>query len=162
MRIREVKANVLAYFHEAWKEHGAGLIIVDPEDMVVGADPATVREVLQELDDEGIIAWQGSAARLTGKGIRSFEEPGSEESQLLRFAQINVHGGNVQIGDRNQQIITYASVLTSLAEAIEKAPDVPAEQKRRWTAALGELAAHPLTQTAISAAAGIGGALLGK
>lgn len=66
-----------------------------------------------------------------------------------------IHGGNNQLGNSNTQNVTYQSMLTNLASAIEANPDIPADAKRDWSTKLREIASHPLTQTLLSAAAGV-------
>lgn len=68
---------------------------------------------------------------------------------------INVSGGNVQVGDGNQQTITYQALLSNLAAAVESSTDVPSGRKDVWATVLRELAAHPLTQSLITAAASV-------
>lgn len=72
----------------------------------------------------------------------------------------NMH--HAQVGDYNQQTTTYNNIVTSLIQEIEKSADIPDHQKKSWTSTLREIAAHPFTQTAVSALAGLGTALASK
>jgi hypothetical protein len=85
---------------------------------------------------------------------RSFDRMRQQQKERPPVITLNISGGNVQVGDGNKQTITYETFLTKLADAVEKSADAPADRKSAWATALRELAAHPLTQTLISTAAG--------
>lgn len=78
-----------------------------------------------------------------------------------RNQHISVSGGNVQIGDYNQQAITYGNVLQTLVELIQEDSSLPQAEKTELTSALQKVLAHPLTQTIIASAAALGAARLG-
>ena len=71
--------------------------------------------------------------------------------------EVHATGNNIQVGDGNVQNITYSYILQQLAQRIEEA-EMPEEEKAGLWEAVKKLAAHPLTQTAISVGASILGA----
>lgn len=162
MRMKEIKASVLQVLYGQYQRTG-----LQPElstkAIQVALDPAArsaVDAVLQELKDAGLIRGMGAAGgwfgvALTPSGVEYVEDP--ESPAEWHFVQnVNVSGGNVQIGDGNVQNITYSTVLQSLIEEIDRSPDIAPETKSTWKATLGTIAAHPLTQTAIQVATAIG------
>jgi hypothetical protein len=46
--------------------------------------------------------------------------------------------------------VTYAQVLSALADQIAAAPDVPEEQKKTWTTTLRKISEHPLAVAAVT------------
>jgi hypothetical protein len=89
--------------------------------------------------------------------VRGFDRKQQQEKERPVMITLNITGGNVQVGDRNNQTVTYQTFLAGLADAIEKSPEAPPDKKAAWATTLRELAAHPLTQTLIGAAAGVAG-----
>lgn len=171
MRMRERRAAVLAKLYETYKRSGAGagLIITEDLDEEMGFAPGDFRMVVQDLAGRGLVDDDpyGMDARLNATGIEAIEEPGSEENELVQEGRaivqnVTVSGGHVQIGSHNQQTITYQTVLTRVADEIARSNEIPEADRRRWSATLKEIAAHPLTQTVLAAAAAVGAATLTK
>jgi hypothetical protein len=162
MKIRDIQARVLQELYTLYQDKGFnwGSELHEIEQRIPGTRPGAVEEVLGAFRDAGLVDYDETlntlhGIHLTTHGVELIEDEGTEEHDLV-VHQVNVHGGNVQFGNNNQQTITYNAVLRSLVEQIEGAPDVPPDQKKRWATTLRELAAHPLTQTVLGALAGAG------
>ena len=69
------------------------------------------------------------------------------------------NSGNMQVGDNNTQNIDNA--VNTILNSIDKA-NAPEKQKEEAKNLFMKFIAHPLTQTLISAASGIGAAIVGK
>jgi hypothetical protein len=167
MRVKDLRAAVLTNLYELYKKRGGSAWVVSGLDEELGVGHGDSAMVIRDLAERGLVErGQSGGARLTARGIEAIEEPGTEEHQLVATVQhvqhVNVHGGNVQVGDHNRQTITYQTMLGRLADEIEKSPGIPEAEKRRWTATLKEIAVHPMTQTILAAAAALGAATLGK
>ena len=86
-------------------------------------------------------------------------KPNTDKSSSKVSIGTLYNNGNMQVGDNNTQNIDNA-VITILS-SIDKA-NAPEEQKEEAKNLFKKFIAHPLTQTLISAASGIGAAIVGK
>jgi len=134
----------------------AALQLIEPS---LETSTGDVDEAVRDLNAEGRLRLDVPH----GFGGQLRLRPGAEHRPLRSVKQnISVTGGNVQIGDQNQQAVTYGNVLQTLVNAIQENPDLPEHDKRELTSALEKVLCHPFTQTIISAAAGVGGAAIGR
>lgn len=86
-------------------------------------------------------------------------KPNNNESSSKVSIGTLYNSGNMQVGDNNTQNIDNA--VNTILNSIDKA-NAPEEQKEEAKNLLMKFIAHPLTQTLISAASGIGAAFVGK
>lgn len=85
-------------------------------------------------------------------------KPKADDSHSnFSIGTVNNYGGNTQIGNNNTQNITNAVKL--ILDSIEKA-NASDEEKTEVKNLFSKFLEHPLTQTLISAGAGIGAALI--
>jgi hypothetical protein len=124
----------------------------DLENFLIAFAASRIRPSYGSAAEQLVTIAQAKAGRVRAQ-VTSMRFDHHQENARMSNQTITVHGGNVQVGDGNNQTVTYQTLLTNLAEAVEKSPDAPPEKKATWAATLRELAAHPLTQTLIAAAA---------
>ena len=107
-------------------------------------------------DFEGIqLTEEGQARALSVINAK----PNNDESSSKFSIGTLYNNGNMQVGDNNTQNIDNA--VNTIFISIDKS-DAPAEQKEEAKNLFKKFIAHPLTQTLISAASGIGAAIVGK
>jgi hypothetical protein len=94
-----------------------------------------------------------------GRAISVINEKYKNDDSHSNFSigTVNNYGGNTQIGDNNTQNISNAVKL--ILDSIEKA-NASNEEKTEVKNLFSQFLNHPLTQTLISAGAGIGAALI--
>jgi hypothetical protein len=169
----ELARSVFAAFWQRYEEHVSDPSVtwwVDPfgddeRRLYPALTEADIGRAVRILKQKGLIKSYGQDAyQLDDVGDECCLHPdlfdeyvAPRRAAIAAGPSVSISGGNVQIGDHNQQTITYQGLLRKAACALETSPTVPLAKREALAAAFRDAAALPDIEALMADAAAAAG-----